>query len=165
MAACPPWGEENPDRAKFCLSSGAPVTVPPLREAGRLLVDGGVLNNLPIDVMALSGEGPVVAVDVMGRKLDASAAKPPASTGRRGLRGRRREVSAELALPNILETLSRVTVLGSWRTAAQNREHAAAIVTPELTGIGLFEFGRIDAAVDAGRRAAREGLAELSALV
>ena len=146
-------------------SMSIPGLVPPLREAGRLLVDGGVLNNLPIDIMALSGEGPVVAVDVMGRKLDASAARPPATGGRRGLRARRREVTDELALPNILETLSRVTVLGSWRTAAQNREHAAAIVAPELTGIGLFEFGRIDDAVEAGRRAAREALPTLSALV
>ena len=146
-------------------SMSIPGLVPPLREAGRLLVDGGVLNNLPIDVMALSGEGPVVAVDVMGRKLEASATRPPETVGRRGLRGRRREVSAELALPNILETLSRVTVLGSWRTAAENREHAAAMITPELTGIGLFEFGRIDAAVEAGRRAAREALPALSALV
>jgi predicted acylesterase/phospholipase RssA len=143
-------------------SMSIPGLVPPLREAGRLLVDGGVLNNLPIDIMAVSGEGPIVAVDVMGRKLEASAAAP---SGGRRLRIRRRGVVEDLAMPNILETLSRVTVLGSWRTAAQNREHAAAIVTPELTGIGLFEFGRIDAAVEAGRKAAREALADLAALV
>jgi NTE family protein len=145
-------------------SMSIPGLVPPLREAGRLLVDGGVLNNLPIDIMAGSGEGPVVAVDVMGRKLEASATRSAATGGRR-FRVRRRQVDEELALPNILETLSRVTVLGSWRAAAQNRQHAAAIVTPELTGIGLFEFGRIDAAIEAGRRAAREALPTLSALV
>ena len=144
-------------------SMSIPGLVPPLRESGQLLVDGGVLNNLPIDIMAGSGEGPVVAVDVMGRKLEASTARPPAS-GIRRLRVRRRQTDEELAMPNILETLSRVTVLGSWRAAAQNRQHAAAILTPELTGIGLFEFGRIDAVVDAGRRAAREALPELSAL-
>jgi NTE family protein len=144
-------------------SMSIPGLVPPLREAGRLLVDGGVLNNLPIDIMAGSGEGPVVAVDVMGRKLEASATPAEEVPGRR-FRLRRRESVGELALPNILETLSRVTVLGSWRAAAQNREHAAAIVTPELTGIGLFEFGRIDAAVEAGRKAARAALPTLSAL-
>jgi NTE family protein len=144
-------------------SMSIPGLVPPLREAGRLLVDGGVLNNLPIDIMAGSGEGPVVAVDVMGRKLEASATRADEVPGRR-FRLRRREPVGELALPNILETLSRVTVLGSWRAAAQNREHAAAIVTPELTGIGLFEFGRIDAAVEAGRRAARDALPTLTTL-
>jgi predicted acylesterase/phospholipase RssA len=144
-------------------SMSIPGLVPPLRDSGQLLVDGGVLNNLPIDIMAGNSEGPVVAVDVMGRKLEASSTRP-ASGGRR-LRLRRRDVEQELALPNILETLSRVTVLGSWRAAAQNRQHAAAIVTPELSGIGLFEFGRIDAAVEAGRHAAREALPDLSALV
>jgi NTE family protein len=144
-------------------SMSIPGLVPPLREAGRLLVDGGVLNNLPIDIMAGSGEGPVVAVDVMGRKLEASAARTDPVPARR-FRLRRRVEEGELALPNILETLSRVTVLGSWRAAAQNREHAAAILTPELTGIGLFEFGRIDAAVEAGRRAAREALPTLSSI-
>jgi NTE family protein len=145
-------------------SMSIPGLVPPLREAGGLLVDGGVLNNLPIDIMAGSGEGPVVAVDVMGRKLEASAARS-APTGGRRFSVRRRAVGQELALPNILETLSRVTVLGSWRAAAQNREHAAAILTPELTGIGLFEFGRIDAVVEAGRTAARDALPALEALV
>jgi NTE family protein len=143
-------------------SMSIPGLVPPVRGSGQLLVDGGVLNNLPIDIMAGNGEGPVVAVDVMGRKVEASGIRP-APTGIRRLRVRRRQTE-ELALPNILETLSRVTVLGSWRTAAENRQHAAAIVTPELGGIGLFEFGRIDAAVEAGRRAAREALPTLAAL-
>jgi NTE family protein len=146
-------------------SMSIPGLVPPLRDAGQLLVDGGVLNNLPIDIMAGSGEGPVVAVDVMGRKLEASARGTVPTSGGRRFRVRRRQDDGELALPNILETLSRVTVLGSWRAAAQNREQAAAIVSPELTGIGLFEFGRIDAAVEAGRQAARDALPSLSALV
>ena len=37
-------------------------------------------------------------------------------------------------------------------------------VSMGATGIGLFEFGRIDAAVEAGRRAAREALPALSTL-
>jgi len=33
---------------------------------GRLLVDGGVLDNLPVETMARDNEGPVIAVDVTG---------------------------------------------------------------------------------------------------
>ena len=40
----------------------------------RLLVDGGVLNNLPIDHMAEVGEGPIVAVDVI-RRMEATGAR------------------------------------------------------------------------------------------
>src|SRR4029453_7342496 len=48
-------------------SMSIPGVAPPVRRAGRLLVDGGVLNNLPVDHMAETGEGPVVAVDVIRR--------------------------------------------------------------------------------------------------
>ena len=46
-----------------------PGLLPPQQRDGRLLVDGGVLNNLPVDHMAETHEGPIVAVDVV-RRLD-----------------------------------------------------------------------------------------------
>jgi NTE family protein len=76
-------------------SMAIPGLAPPQRRGGRLLVDGGLLDNLPVDVMAAAGEGPVVAVDVVR--------KP----------GRQDEDAEELPLPSIMETLARATVLGS----------------------------------------------------
>ena len=38
--------------------------VPPTIDNGELLVDGGVLNNLPTDLMRDTGAGTVIAVDV-----------------------------------------------------------------------------------------------------
>ena len=35
-------------------------------EDGHLLVDGGVMNNLPVDIMAQEARGPIIAVDVSG---------------------------------------------------------------------------------------------------
>lgn len=140
-------------------SMSIPGLVPPLVQGGQLLVDGGVLNNLPIDVMASAGEGPVIAVDVMGRMLDPSEAKAAARAGQHRWRptipgrGDTARPSRD-PLPTIVETLSRVTVLGSWRTAAENRSLAAVVISPEVANIGLFEFDRLDAAVEAGRRAA-----------
>ena len=40
-------------------SMSIPGVAPPVRRLGGLLVDGGVLNNLPVDHMAETGEGPV----------------------------------------------------------------------------------------------------------
>ena len=48
-------------------SISIPGLVPPMSRHGRLLVDGGVLNNLPVDVMAPAHEGPIIAVDVTAR--------------------------------------------------------------------------------------------------
>jgi len=119
-------------------SMSIPGLVPPLSRSGRLLVDGGVLNNLPIDAMADSGEGPIVAVDVV-RRLEASAVDEP-------------------PLPSIMETLSRATVLGSVERAERNRELALLVITPDTQDILLRDFRALDRAVEAGRAAARAAL-------
>jgi predicted acylesterase/phospholipase RssA len=119
-------------------SMSIPGLVPPLSRSGRLLVDGGVLNNLPIDAMADSEEGPIVAVDVV-RRLEASALDEP-------------------ALPSIMETLSRATVLGSVERAERNRELALLVISPETQDIPLRDFRSLDRAVEAGRAAARAAL-------
>ena len=48
-------------------SMSLPGLVAPHLLGDRMLVDGGVLNNLPVDVMAAPAEGPVIAVDVTNR--------------------------------------------------------------------------------------------------
>ncbi len=122
-------------------SLSVPGWLPPVPAGRRLLVDGGVLDNLPVDVMAAAGEGPVVAVDVMGRGL--------ADPGRLPER-----------LPNAVDTVARATVLGSWRAADANRQAAALVIAPDLGAAGIRDFGRLDDLVQAGRRAARHALAE-----
>jgi predicted acylesterase/phospholipase RssA/CRP-like cAMP-binding protein len=119
-------------------SMSIPGLVPPLSRSGRLLVDGGVLNNLPIDAMADAAEGPIVAVDVV-RRLEASADDEP-------------------PLPSIMETLSRATVLGSVERAERNRDLALLVITPDAQGIPLRDFRSLDRAIEAGRAATRLAL-------
>jgi NTE family protein len=115
-------------------SMSIPGLVPPVSRPGHLLVDGGVLNNLPVDVMAADGEGPVVAVDVVRRldELDASVAP---------------------TVPSIMETLSRATVLGSVERAEHNRRLADLVVQPDVQDVALREFSALDRAAAAGRDA------------
>lgn len=122
-------------------SMSIPGLAPPQPRGAGLLVDGGVLNNLPVDLMDAE-EGPVVAVDVI-RRMDAPG-----------------EDGAEAPLPSILETLSRATVLGSVERAEANRALADVVVTPDVQHIGLREFRRLDDAIAAGREAAARVLAE-----
>jgi class 3 adenylate cyclase/tetratricopeptide (TPR) repeat protein len=58
VATCLACGEENPDRAKFCMSCGAPVAVPPRREARKTVT---------VIFTDLSGS------TAMGEKLDAES--------------------------------------------------------------------------------------------
>src|SRR5476649_84695 len=47
-------------------SVALPGILPPVTYHGHLLVDGGVMNNLPVDVMAQRSSGPIIASDVTG---------------------------------------------------------------------------------------------------
>jgi len=112
-------------------SMSIPGFAPPVELDGRLLVDGGVLDNLPVEVMAATGEGPVVAVDVMGRT----------GLGQAGVQ------------PTLVETLARSTVLGSWQRLAETSGRAQLVITPEIRPMGLLDFRSLDEVVEAGRRA------------
>ena len=56
-------------------SVAIPGVLTPVIENGHILVDGGVLNNMPIDLMLAMRRGPVVGVDVMRDHALAAAAE------------------------------------------------------------------------------------------
>jgi EmrB/QacA subfamily drug resistance transporter len=118
-------------------SISIPGLVPPMARHGRLLVDGGVLNNLPVDVMATAHEGPIIAVDVTSRVA------PPADDD---------------AEPSLHETLVRTLTLGSIDTTAAARRHADLVIRPVDQGAGILEFHQLDRLRAEGRRAARAAL-------
>lgn len=112
-------------------SVALPGIVPPVRLGERVLVDGGVLDNLPVAEMAAAGEGPVIAVDVTARFA------APAG-----------------AAPGIKETLLRTLVLGSSDTAEAARAHADLVIEPDVASVGMLDFARLDELVARGREAA-----------
>jgi predicted acylesterase/phospholipase RssA/CRP-like cAMP-binding protein len=114
-------------------SMSIPGLAPPLPSDGRLLVDGGLIDNLPVDVMREREPGFVIAVDVMRQWKGSGSSR---------------------ALPSIVETVTRATFLGSRKRAVTSREHCDALVLPAVGDISLLQFDRFDQAVAAGRRAA-----------
>jgi NTE family protein len=124
-------------------SMAIPGLAPPVSHQTQLLIDGGVLNNLPVDIMAADEPGPIVAVDVM-RRIDPDELAH----------------SARASVPTILETLSRATVLGSVERAETNRELASVVIVPDVQHISLRDFRQLRGAIDAGRAAAEKALAD-----
>jgi predicted acylesterase/phospholipase RssA len=122
------------------LSMRLPGVAPPRWQGDRLHVDGGVLDNLPIAVMAAEAEGPVVAIDVM-RPFAVPHGDP-----------------ATRPLPSIVDTIGRSMVLASWQRAESGRALASAVISPGLEDFGMFDFARFDEIVDVGRRAAERAL-------
>ncbi|MBV9919938.1 MAG: patatin-like phospholipase family protein [Pseudonocardia sp.] len=121
------------------LSVRLPGVVPPQRVGEQLHVDGGVLDNLPIGVMAAEGEGPVLAVDVA----------EPFGEG------------AAVALPHIVDTVGRAMTIASRGRDDPARALAREVIVPDLGEIRMFDFRRLDDLVDLGRAAGRAAAARL----
>jgi NTE family protein len=119
-----------------------PVLFAPIADdSGRLLIDGGVLDNLPVDLLTERDEGPVVAVNI--------------SMGGSGGGGERPARSGRRRVPALGETLLRTMMIGSGGAVAAARAQGAWVVTPPTLGVGLLEFHQLDRMVRAGRSAAR----------
>ena len=162
-------------------SVSLPLIAPPRRRPDRdgLMIDGSLLDNLPIEPMSAAGEGPVLAIDIKGgEERPARPAGTPPVTGTRSgevaqLGDSAPRVSAGNStagvtnsptqtrrprLPALPETMARIALLSSANTDEAARRYADATLPIRVPGVGLLEFHQIDEAIAAGRAA---GLAML----
>jgi NTE family protein len=141
-------------RATTSLPGLFPPVAPP---DGRLLVDGGVLDNLPVQTLASTGEGPVIAVDVglqQARRRRSGQRDTDAL-----LRAVRRAVTGtDMPLPRLPEILVRTLTLGSIESTVSARRAATMLIEPDVANVGILEWKQLPYLLDAGRRAALEAL-------
>ncbi|MGZ6804028.1 MAG: MFS transporter [Nocardioidaceae bacterium] len=125
-----------------------PGLYPPYPLDGRLHVDGGVLDNLPVTALQDAPEGPVVAVSI--------------SFGGGGGSGRR---VGPPRVPGVADTLMRTMMMGSAPAAEAAVAAADLVIRPDAAGVGLLEFHQIDRMRESGRAAARAALPALLGLL
>ena len=131
-------------------SVALPGILPPVTHHGHLLVDGGVMNNLPVDVMAQRQPGPIIASDVTG-ELDIRVTDE--RYGERPwwwllwqrMRG----------TPSIVSILMRSGTVGSEAQRRLVRDKADYMFEPPLPDIGLRDWKKFDQAVAEGYEHAR----------
>jgi predicted acylesterase/phospholipase RssA len=132
-----------------------PGVVPPMVENGDLLVDGGVLNNLPIDVMRRQGRGPIIAVDVSAAidvRADLSYREAPSPW--QLLLGQWRKTAKPF--PNILQLLHRSAVLASDIYARQAKDEVELYIDLPMDQFDLFDVEPLDQIVEVGYQFTRE---------
>jgi NTE family protein len=136
-------------------SISIPGLIPPVQYGERLLIDGGLLNNLPADVMCADGDGEVICVDLRRKFLPSrgfgllpSIVQPPGFV-------RRLLTGTDVVLPPLQETLLRTVDLAASTGNLRELPRIAAIIEPDISTIGPLDFKKIDAAVEAGRVATR----------
>jgi NTE family protein len=137
-------------------SVAIPGVLPPVFHGGEVYVDGGAMNNLPVDVMRAMGRGPVIGVDVgMDRAFttDLEATESPSIWNLfRGKHGGRRR-------PNILQILWRSGMVNSTSATQLRRSQSDLLLTPALESLDLLDWKSMDRAIEIGYRNACERLA------
>lgn len=129
-------------------SISIPGLLPPVFKGGEVFVDGGVVNNLPVDVMRAQHRGEVIASDISGDYAVTSATDeydlPPAwklwLEQRTGMRKR----------PRLREILLRAGMINSAAMTVSARAQSTLLIQPPLNDIGLLEWDAFFRAIDRG---------------
>jgi len=117
-------------------SSAIPGVFEPVQLGGRLLVDGGVVANLPVKVARGLGADVVIAVDVT-------------------------EVTGKAKPSSFVEVVMRAVTILTHEGVAEAARAADVLVAPAVGDVDLLDFEAKDRAIAAGAAAAREKLPEI----
>jgi predicted acylesterase/phospholipase RssA len=129
-------------------STALPGVVVPILDQGELLVDGGVINNLPVDVMREVGGGVVLSVDVSVKEdMELEGDGFPSPWAALGGKLLRRPVPRA---PNIVEILVRTTLLASAARARETRAASDFHIEVPLGGFSLMDFEVIEQVAEIG---------------
>lgn len=158
---------------EFVLSSGIvwqavdattaiPGIFPPVRIGRHRFVDGWIVNSLPADVLRREGADTVLAVCVSAGRQGAdetpSTLPPPDATGWRTWLRR-------FTSPTIGRNLLTAIDIGARERTLANLALVDACVTPDLKGITVSDFRRLDELVERGEAAAEAMLPTIRAAV
>ena len=138
-------------------SCSIPGVLPPVLSNGRVLVDGGVIDNLPVAEMRKRLAGEIIAVDVGGSyRLSTQLEETELPSWWRLLPeffGRRKH-------PSLAQVLLRAGMVNSDATVQRRRKQTRLLLKPLLDGIDLLEWNEFQRAIDLGYEYTRRRLEE-----
>ena len=123
-------------------SMSIPIAFHAVEEEGSILVDGGVLENIPIDCCREMGADVVIAVDALG-------GKPPKG----------------YEPDDLVDVLERSYMLLNWAATKENVKKADLLICPDQGYRSIMKFKDNLYSVEQGRIAAREMLPEILELI
>ena len=168
------WLREGPVTDAVHASIALPGLITPVQRKGSWLVDGGLVNPVPVSLCRAMGADVVIAVDLnadlLGRHLKskparATAKRIPAApetladtvmariqTGMSQLGINPRDESGPPGMLDVLASSINIMQVLITRSRLAG-EPADVLVTPMLADLELMAFHRADVAIEAGRRA------------
>jgi NTE family protein len=137
-------------------SISLPGVLPPVVEDGQVLVDGGVLRNLPTELLRARHDGTVIGCDVSrSAGLTPAEVMPPPSWLRWWASGAWRRG------PPIVSILMRSATVGTVAEIAAARDAADLYVMPDTGMVEIRDWRAYPQAVEAGYDAMRAALEQL----
>jgi NTE family protein len=118
-------------------SCSIPGIFEPVKLDGRILVDGGVMNNVPADVVRNMGADLVLAVDLNSHQ---NITRPPA---------------------NILDVLFYTFNIMVTNSRKQGLSKADIVITPDLKDLSFYNLNNLEEMIERGARAMEEKMPDL----
>ncbi len=140
-------------------SASLPGIFPPAIENGELLIDGGILDNLPVEVMRRQCNGLVIAADLTAEDdmIYTRDALPGAWEYIRNYSDYQQD---PYPAPIVHRVALKATMLSSRRELEAAKAAADLYLNPPIGGFDLLAWDRFDELVEIGYRYAREQLAD-----
>ncbi len=155
-------------------SIAIPGVIVPVIKGNQMIIDGGVLNPLPTNVLTRMGIKKIIAVNVLQSPEDVSKGyeldkrqleedhKIPFFHSPWKFLGVRLQ---KLFVPNIPDIIIRTLQASEYVIAEQSAQQADCVIHPELIGVNWFEIYQVDRLIKSGEEAARAQLAKIKKLV
>ncbi len=142
-------------------TSAVPILFPPVRRDGRLLIDGGALNNLPFDVARQMGADRVIAVHTRPDLSDEMGTGDP--PGGHGPEAVIRMFLHRSRWAPLIEVAERSASITGRKLIEQRMQQSPPDLTIDipLKSIGLLDLDQVDRTITSGREATRQHLTRL----
>lgn len=138
-------------------SNAIPGLLPPVLDRGQLLIDGGVLNNHPGDLLKEVCGGPVIVSRVSPRKdlaMDESYTEMPSAW--RVLRSRLNPFEKTIRVPGIPATMMRTMWVASERKSREVEQDAEFCLRPPVDRFRLDDRSKIEEIAQVGYEYAKQ---------
>jgi len=159
-------------------SIAIPGVIRPIMEGRQMIIDGGVLNPLPTNVLADMGVRKIIAVNVLQspeevdwsqKKQDEDLIKcldiPFSKHPFKFIGFRLGRFLGKMITPNIPDIIVRTLQATEYVIAEQSAKQADVLIHPDLRGIQWFELYQVNELIKRGEEAAIKALPAIKALV
>jgi NTE family protein len=127
-----------------------PGVLPPVFKDGQVLVDGGVIDNLPVDEMRKRLAGQIIACDVGGSYRLETVIEETELPSLWQMFAQWYSPSRRRRRPSLAQILLRAGMVNSAATVERRRQQTAVLLKPSLPGVELLEWSEFHRAIDLG---------------